>query len=180
MCFYLFVWFLLKWHFWCTFVILFSYGDYIQHPAVCLFCMCCFGVNYNVVICKVYNSIQISFSAADLQCSYNQTVNIYIASKKITTNTTTDFVNKYLVGVNSVQCISHWFKMGLANTLKWLPSSQFIVVFFSCIITFKYNFMTEREFCRIQLFWNLFRLFCKRENLILLIISVALSSQNDV
>lgn len=51
----------------------------VQHPAI--YCMCCFGVNYNVVICKVSFKGHISFSAVNLQCNYNKTVNIYLLLK---------------------------------------------------------------------------------------------------
>lgn len=40
--------------------LLYLYGDYIQHPVICLDCRCCFGVNYNVVICKA-----LSFSGVE-------------------------------------------------------------------------------------------------------------------
>lgn len=61
--------------------------------------MCCFGVNYNVVTCKALFQGSDLLSAVNLHCNYNKMVNIYLLLRdKMKLNTTTDFVNRFLVG----------------------------------------------------------------------------------
>lgn len=53
---------------------LYLYGDYkdYKQPVICLYCLCCLGVNYIVVICKALSisGVGISLSAVNLQCRY--------------------------------------------------------------------------------------------------------------
>lgn len=92
-CFYLLVWFPIEVAFMAS-VIPYLYCDYIQYPVIYLICMCCFGVNYNVVICKTLcvSWGQISFSAVCLQCNYYTNSEYLFASEKITADTTTDIL----------------------------------------------------------------------------------------
>lgn len=76
-----------------TSVILYLYGDYMQHPVLWLYCMCCFGVNCNGVIRKALfqRSDLFQWSKSTMQLIIKKWLFICFIREKITPNTTTDF-----------------------------------------------------------------------------------------